>query len=862
MKYQATIQVAHESRPCRRSRSWLWLAALFLVLVAAGCGAPSRAGDDIPIDAGATPGGDEQCIPGFAGAPGSLGCECLADDSCNGDLRCVVGFCEMCPAGQEGCGCQGDGACDGDLACMSGLCMPESCTDGALDCPCRDMESQARCDGDAYCASSGLCAVCSSDAAGCPCTLGACGGGLACGEDDRCRAPLTCADLRADGRCGQHEQCEEGASGADAQCLMGQCEAGYHWDEPAGGLAGGCAPDASCIPGVPGSIARACAAAHRTCVDEPTGDDVCGECLPNARLEDGQCVPEIDCGGALCSGEQYCDRLAEDGPVCVDWPCDQADQAVNSAGACATCSGSCDDIPGSTGRFWPFTARDDSCVCETRPGHFISTSGEDNRPRQCDADNDTWVRDEIRHLNITGPNADPALEQNMRCDVRTVDRVVLMDEYGISVTIHSCAEGMVKSVAQEVDPLLCDPDGRVPLRLLEGERNDVPGRSTGDPDTPAYGGAGGRHLRADELNGLTKACVSSDGDFNGNGVEDIDEVQDTRADTSTLGEESRLRSFAYFLELYTARYEPNQAGPYGRLVVAERSRCDGSYFPLVYDEGDEQRAYSADSPASYWRSCARKRDPGFDAEGGRAGYDFAQWGCDARRESCSTAPPAHPSVDGGDELDPDQVLLRGHGLCELGDGQTPVDGRWRGMNHHSQFRCVAVVENNPGLPRQAATPADFVGSSGSAPTLAMNDCHAVRCDESDCLESRDGGGAGSNDPVVHCTARAEAPQVGEVGWAAVAYQPYGHVDPDGQADDEVYAGSCVNEDAEWSYVCPVPEFGRLRDAPTDAFGRYRCHGWESFFLWADAAETDLDHDRASLLWASPGQEAANGSVWR
>lgn len=847
---------------------WIWLAVLASALMSAGCGAPSsEPGIDDPdpgptIDAGAPPIDDTgQCLPGFAGAPGTQGCACADDGACDDALRCVAGYCEVCPAGAEGCGCYIGETCDDALTCMDGSCVPDSCSEGALDCPCRSDGAEPRCDGHAFCAHSGLCETCRDDVVGCACTEGTCSGGLACGSDGLCREPYTCEELNVQGLCGWHEACEEGAPGVDARCVEGECWADYHWDEPEDGRAPGCVPDASCDPAATGSIAHACETALRVCVDVADGDDVCGDCLPNTRLVDGQCVPEIECGGALCGAAQYCDQAAAGGPVCVDKPCAGSDQALNSAGECTTCSGTCQDLPGSTGRFWPFTTRDDSCVCETRPGHFLDTSGEDRRPQQCDADNDTWVRDEIRNLNITGPNADPALAHNMRCDVRTVDRVVLVDEYGVGVTIHSCAEGLVKSESGEVDPLLCDPSTKVLLRLLEGERNDVPGRSLSDPHTPAYG-EDGRVLRAEELNALTKACVSSDGDFNDNGVEDIDEVQDTRPDTSTMGETSRLNSFAYFLELYTSRYQDSATGPYGSLIIAERSRCAGNQFPLLYAESDNLRSYAADTATSYWRSCARKRDPAFDADSDRAGFDFAQWTCDARSESCSTPPPAHPTIDASTPLDPDQVLMRGHGLCELGEGQTPADGVWRGMSHHSQFQCVAVAENDPGLPRAWAKPADFVGRSGSAPRLAMNDCRAVVCDEADCSESRDGGSGGSDDPVVRCAPHGGVPEVGTVGWAAVSYRPYGHIDNDGQQDSEVYAGSCINEDAEWAYLCPAPEFGRLSQALTDAFGRFRCHGWESFFLWAEVSESGGDFDRASLVWASPGEAAPNGSVWR
>ncbi|ACY14061.1 hypothetical protein [Haliangium ochraceum] len=860
---------SHRTRGFIAATRYLWLAAAVFVLLSAGCG-NSSPGDDDPfddpmLDAGAPPVEEQPlCLSGFVGAPGTLGCECADDGSCEGSLRCEDGYCHDCPAGDEGCDCFIGDTCNQGQMCMSGTCVPDDCSEGALDCPCRDASgadaAEPSCDGDAFCAGSGLCELCSDDIIGCACTEGTCSGGLACGSDGLCREPYTCEDLNAESLCGWHEGCEEGAPGVDAACLYGECWEDYHWEEPVDGLEPGCVPDPSCDPDAHGSIAHQCEIEYRTCVDVVDGDDVCGDCLPNTRLVDGVCVPEIECGGVLCGGGEYCGEDGAGEPVCLEKPCAGDDEALNSIGQCATCQGSCDGQAGTSGRFWPFMTRDDTCVCETLPGFFLDTSGEDRRPQVCDADNDTWVREEIRNLNITGPSADPALAQNMRCEVRTVDRVVLVDEYGVSVTVHSCAEGLVKSESGEVDPALCDPDTKKPLRLLESERNDVPGRPAVDPQTPRYG-ADGRALRAQELNGLTKACVSSDGDFNDNGVEDIDEVQDMRPDTSTMNEERRLESFAYFLEMYTARYQDNLSGSLGSLIIEERSRCAGNQFPFLYDEGDALRSYAADEASSYWRSCSRNRDPAFDADSGRAGFDFAQWMCDERSESCAPLPPAHASIDASTPPDPDELLVRDHGLCELGEGQTPADGIWRGMSHHTQFQCVVVAENDPGLPRQTAQPTEFENRGDGQSNLIMNDCRAVVCTGADCSESRDGGSGGSDDPVVRCSPHSGVPDVGTVGWAAVNYDPYGHIGINGQGDGKAYAGSCVNEDAEWDFLCPVPEFGRLTEAPLDAFGRFRCHGWDSFFLWANFSESG-EPERAALVWAPAGGEASNGSVWR
>jgi hypothetical protein len=844
--------MTHPMRPVR-STIVLLLGLLVALLAACGSGAPADPADPDPgADAGV-----DAAVDRCASEPaGTLGCECLGNGACGGDLRCVAGTCQPCPPGEEGCGCTGGVLCQGELVCSGGVCVPDRCVDGALDCACREAGAEARCDPGTYCAGTGTCAACASDVVGCPCDGDRCGGGLVCGDDSLCRLGLACADLRAAGQCGAHQVCQEAeTAGSDARCVAEACELGYHWSAEVAG----CAPDATCVAGAPGSIVGDCRAENRTCV-ELDGEDACGECLPGTELVDGDCRAQIDCGGAVCGADQYCDRLAAGGPTCQAWPCPRPDQVVDTLGLCAvTCTRSC-DFEGSTGRYWPFADNEDSCVCETRPGYFW-LKGQDSKPEACDADLDGWVRDEVRSDLITGPAPIPALAQNMRCDIRSVDRVALQSEDGLRAEVRSCEQGLVESGGA------CDV---VPLRLLESERNDVPLQLAMASDAPPHGDAGSRRLRAKELNALTKACVSSTGDFNDDGVEDIDEVQDTDLDTSGLGEAARLASFGYFVELNGSWYERDGGARHGRLVIAERSRCDGDLFALGYDE---LTSYDPEQASSYWRSCTRRRDPSFDADRERAGNDFAQWDCDARHGSCPVTPPPHPTIDASAGLDPDDVLLRQHGLCELG-GVPPADGIWRGMNHHSQFKCVAVIPQDPGLPRRWATPSEFDASG----TLVMNDCRARTCDGvADCEESRRTDELDASQPLFQCEARrgGARPQPGEVGWAAVRYQPYGHVDDTGARDSAQYAGSCVNEDAEWlfaetsssaeprEYLCPYPEYGRLADAATDAFGRYRCYGWDAFFLWAGPEETAESYDRPSLVWAdASGELPANASMWR
>jgi hypothetical protein len=103
---------------------------------------------------------------------------------------------------------------------------------------------------------------------------------------------------------------------------------------------------------------------------------------------------------------------------------------------------------------------------------------------------------------------------------------------------------------------------------------------------------------------------------------------------------------------------------------------------------------------------------------------------------------------------------------------------------------------------------------------------------------------------------------------AVNYQPYGHMVAGDSATDELvpdgdptYNGGCVNEDAEWPDLCPYPEFGVCSSAPTGAFGRYHCYGWDSMFLWAPDDATTDNYTRNTLLFAEDTGDALNMSVW-
>jgi hypothetical protein len=58
--------------------------------------------------------------------PGSDGCPCYGNMTCDDALLCTAGFCEQpeCPEGTLGCSCYGNMTCDDELVCAANLCEP------------------------------------------------------------------------------------------------------------------------------------------------------------------------------------------------------------------------------------------------------------------------------------------------------------------------------------------------------------------------------------------------------------------------------------------------------------------------------------------------------------------------------------------------------------------------------------------------------------------------------------------------------------------------------------------------------------------------------------------------------------------
>ncbi len=765
--------------------------------------------------------------------PGQLDCPCGPGDTCDSGT-CIGGECKACPTGDLGCACFGDGSCSQGNSCEAGLCV--ACIPGVQGCPCGAGDT---CGTDLQCKAN-LCipSTCTDGIQGCPCLLGGdCEGNLVC-QSGLCRAAITCAELVAGGLCGPEQLCNEPAGGTDALCVDGQCKPGFLWNPISSKCIAcaspDCAAEPSCDPASPQSIAADCAAKTRECTQ--AGElAFCGPCLPGNSDVGGVCYPLPSCGGILCASGEYCDNLGPS-PICKALPCAEG-QIQDTQGACIACNHPCEG-EGLTGRPWPFASLADECLCETKPGYFLLSGGA-SVATACDADNDGWVRKESQDA------IDPQVIQNSRCTVLQIDRVELIDQYGVSMEVGSCEQGLIK----QPDSTSC-PD-RKPLRLLESVLVDVPGSIDQSTSTPIYangGKAGGRFLQARELNALTKACVSLNGDYNDNQVADITENQPLDPGAN---DQKRLSAFSFFIELYSAHYQPSASGQSpGKLILRERSRC-GDEFPLRYDPSvtDPTASPPADawtdnaSGQTYWRNCYVGRDPSYDAGKVQPGFDFAQWSCDGLSGSCPVPPPVHPTINASN-IDPKQTLLRDHGLCELAN-QPPKDNLWRGMSHHSQFKCVNVTSQPPSKPYDRSL-SSFSGASAS---FVLNACEARSCSAPPCEESREiFPGSGAFEPVIDCTAQASA-TAGVVGFAAVRYGTSG-----------AYAGGCIDEDSTWgSFLCPFPQYTMTKAEADQSFGRFSCYGDPINFLWCSEPCVP---QIATLHWTAKGSAASKGSLWR
>ncbi|MEM6732701.1 MAG: hypothetical protein AAF658_14170, partial [Myxococcota bacterium] len=227
--------------------------------------------------------------------------------------------------------------------------------------------------------------------------------------------------------------------------------------------------------------------------------------------------------------------------------------------------------------------------------------------------------------------------------------------------------------------------------------------------------------------------------------------------------------FSYFTELHRGWYAPPSDGsPDGRYIIEERSRCD-SEFPLAYPE-----------PTDSWRGCVRNRHAEFNANRGRPGFDFARWNCDAESGTCPELPlPFNTPVH--DET----------GWCAAGLTLPPSDGEWRGMLHHSQFRCTQVVPPNR-LPLDRASAPNLTREEDYWDSVSFDDgstYQMVVCGATENTSPLPGADSAS-EPEITCTPRfrdafPDRVASGDVGWGLVRFV--------NRNAGEDYVAGCVDE---------------------------------------------------------------------
>jgi hypothetical protein len=770
-----------------------------------------------------------------AGVCVSVGCDaldCLAQNrtcdmgaiACGG---CLAGFIEM------------DGAC---------IAEPDDCM--VLDCGSQNrictVEPEPACAGclDGFVEQDGACVVPPD-----PCEV------LDCGSQNRAcdRGPETvcgaCLEgfVEEDGAClpPAIANCEPGARGsiaADCDALNRTCEPGEI--AVCGGCADGFVEDAegACVPPV-NCDDLDCVALGRACDGEPFA--ACGDCAAGTRPADPEdpgsaCVAPLTCADIACDDGEFClEAIGLVDAVCSASPCEDGSAFRADRNVCVACNLNCGE-EGETGAVWPFTqAFSDDCICETESGFYADVAGA-IRALPCDADGDGWVRLSAR---ASIESEDSAIADNARCQLREITTVTLQNELGQRHVLRSCEDGFAEPGAPDC--------ALTPLGLYETVRNDDALTLSRDADVPAYAGGGvGRALRPSEVNSLTKACVSARADHNHNGIADLGEHHNADAPADL---DLALRPFlalSYFIELHRGFYEaPAEGELYGTYVIAERSRCADA-FPLGYADGE----------GDYWRSCMRNRDVGYASDPAvfaPVGYDFARFSCDAADGTCPTPPPV--TADGA----PDEVVP--HDLCVV---PAPADDIWRGMSHHSQFRCVVVTNDAEltvprGLAPQEIAASELYNAVQGSRVWQFNACGvacpdgdadcALDCGDDGCAASSavPGGLANPSEPVLSCAPIAQSENddgfaAGTVGFVAARY-----VDVDG-----AYARGCINEwepgseAFAWKDLCPgyaENPGGVVGDANGSNFGRLLCgcgfgYGGDDCALGCPSLGIDTDGD--------------------
>jgi hypothetical protein len=473
-------------------------------------------------------------------------------------------------------------------------------------------------------------------------------------------------------------------------------------------------------------------------------------CIDRRTCADSPCVaPAITCDEATPTNDRTC-RVPENCPfnqvekagVAGCFPCNacfENDLSTLKAGVRRT---AVDENDNNKRR--PLDG--DICVCDLLPGFFQSSS--DGRVTSCDADGDGWVTEgALATIGLDGGTSPLAQEQT--CTIRKIDRFELQTDDGAAgnaansgglvnvarskvVTVSDIVEDYgLPSAAFEVD------QGIRFVELIEPAKLDEPGTFAQRYDASAnsgdklksYGGVDsaptptpGSMLLASEANPLTKACNDDNDDLNFDGVKDVVQTHEysTPPDFGPLASQVFYR-MSYFIELNRGFFKPCASGEVGCLgtyVIAEKRRAPEDGDPrglnLRLNYNDDGGVLGDFGEVPYWQQCMRGREPDYAPNANDTfNTDFARWydDCDPMGRGCQQG--GGIAYDGRDPGLPNDERFPAEGAS--------LTGRWPGMGHHSQFKCVsfastddADIERRPPPPPALVRTKDLLTSADPA----------------------------------------------------------------------------------------------------------------------------------------------------
>jgi len=503
----------------------------------------------------------------------------------------------------------------------------------------------------------------------------------------------------------------------------------------------------------------------------------------------GSCRAPITCGALGCAAMgKIC--IPESGSM--DATCSAScpngsgwDYAANGAlGGCVTCgsgvqSGStCAMFEGATGRVIAEGHTNGStCFCETQPGYFPSVG---NIPEPCDVDADGWIREGAADAYLSPPTRDNR-KTNARCDLRTISSVRVRNEDG--------SERVAESFQS-------------PVPLYEATENDF---DPPDPSSSTFAPYGhytstllARPIPAVSRNSLTKACVHQSGDYNRNGLRDVEESQ---LETPEPGNTVLISYFAaytrnsYFIELHDGWFVPNSSNAQdpGTYLVVERNRSMGSAERRVA----MRPGLGVDD---YWQVCDRHVDRIFQSASvtTRSGGDFS---ASCNGPTCS-AEMAHHSQFKCMVVSSDALAYT---AVNASATSTPWRGYWWSGSDRVEWMEGANDFHVVGVPNvcleEATSPAAEPSAAPVNPKFLDFDCSSTDLD--------------ANPPP---TGLGDAP----AHWVAVDYTNAA------QTSAAEYRRGCINECAERGpTACPGYAVSQSKgfdcyEGVTDRFGELQC----------------------------------------